>query len=98
MTDTTLVPPVDEQIDLTLGGIVEIGITSSLNERTVYLHVEDGSAALTANDVLRIVRGLMRGVDAIGFPGPDEPVDAPAPVVVTRVIPGDDLIFVGMPR
>jgi hypothetical protein len=97
MTETTLLDPVEEQIDLTLGGTFEIGINAYAGHPTVHLDVEDACVELTASDALRVVAGIMRAVDTIGSPEPGEPVDAPAPVVVTRVLPGD-LIFVGMPR
>ncbi|MDF2991863.1 MAG: hypothetical protein K0S37_2377 [Microbacterium sp.] len=96
MTDSTTLDAVEEQIDLTLGGMVEIGTSSSLGHRTVHLHVEDQCGALTADEAIAVVHALMRCVDAIGFPEPADVVEAPAPVVVTRVLPSDDPIFIGV--
>lgn len=98
MTESTTLDPVEEQIDLYLGGTVEIGTSAYAGHPTIHLDIEDGCADMTAAETLKLVHGLMRAVDAVGFPEPADIVEAPAPVVITRVLPSDDLIFVGMPR
>jgi hypothetical protein len=98
MTDPKLLDAVEELLELTHGGEVEITSTTLYGTPALHMHVETNCNDLTAVEAVDLAQRLLRGVDAIGWPDQPDPVEAPAPVVVTRVLPSDDLIFVGMPR
>jgi hypothetical protein len=96
MTDTTTLDAVEERIELTHGGEVEITSTTLYGAPALHMHVETNCNDLTAVEAVDLAHRLLRGVDVIGWPDEPDTVDAPAPVVVTRVLPSDDLIFIGV--